>query len=212
MSDAVDGFTATGLHLNGRATLSGTRLRLTSATRQAGSAFFTTPLSVASFTTDFRFQLTSPAADGLTFLLQGIGATALGSLGGGLGYGPDQPGGAPGIGRSVAIKLDLYDNAGEGVDSTGLYRNGASPTIPSVNLSSSGVDLHSGHAFDVHVTYDGATLAMTIADASTGATASASFPVDIPATIGSTTAYAGFTGGTGGLFAIQEILSWTFGP
>ena len=89
---------------------------------------------------------------------------------------------------------------------------GASPTVPSSDLTGSGIDLHSGHVFAVHLTYDGATLAMTISDTSSGASAQRSFPVDIPGTIGSSTAYAGFTGGTGGLTAIQEILSWTYGP
>lgn len=203
------GFTATGLQRNGSAALSGTRLRLTNGgLHQAASAFFTTPVSVQSFTSDFSFQLTSPGADGITFTLQGIGPTALGPDGGGLGYGPDSRSGSPGIGRSVAVKFDLYNNAGEGTNSTGLYVNGASPTVPAVSLS--GVNLHSGDVFNVHVTYDGANLAMTIADASTGATASVTFPIDIPATVGSTTAYAGFTAGTGGLTAIQDILSWTY--
>ena len=35
------------------------------------------------------------------------------------------------------------------------------------------------------------------------------FPINIPATIGSNVAYIGFTGGTGGLSASQKILSWT---
>jgi len=35
--------------------------------------------------------------------------------------------------------------------------------------------------------------------------------VDIPAALGATTGYVGFSGGTGGLTAIQEILTWTYG-
>ena len=50
----------------------------------------------------------------MTFTIQNTGLTALGPAGGGLGYGPDPPGGAAGIGKSVAIKFDLYDNDGEG--------------------------------------------------------------------------------------------------
>jgi len=30
----------------------------------------------------------------------------------------------------VAVKFDLFDNAGEGVNSTGFYTNGAAPTVP----------------------------------------------------------------------------------
>ena len=58
----------------------------------------------------------------------------------------------------MAVKFDLFSNAGEGNDSTGLYTNGASPTTPFVDLTNTGINLHSGHTFNVHMTYDGATL------------------------------------------------------
>ena len=206
------GFSSSGLTLNGTATLNGTRLRLTDGgDNEAGSVFYNTPVNITNFTSDFSFQLTSPAADGITFTLQGIGATALGPGGGGLGYGPAALGGTPGIGHSVAVKFDLYNNNGEGTDSTGIYTDGASPTTPALDMTSSGVNLHSGDVFNVHMTYDGTTLRMTIADASNSPeTFSASWPINIASVIGSSAAYAGFTGGTGGSSAIQEILNWTY--
>ena len=206
------GFSSTGLTLNGSATLNGTRLRLTDGgDTEAGSAFYRTRVSVTNFTTDFSFQLTSPAADGITFTLQGVGPTALGPGGGGLGYGPDTAGGAGGISHSVAVKFDLYNNNGEGTDSTGMYTDGAPPTTPAVKMTNSGVNLHDGDVFNVHMTYDGSTLAMSITDASNSSeTFSTSWPVNIPAVVGGNSAYVGFTGGTGGSSAIQEILSWTY--
>jgi hypothetical protein len=206
------GFTSTGLTFNGSAKLNGTRLRLTdTGTNEAGSAFISTPINVQTFTTDFGFQMSSASADGMTFTIQGVGPTALGPTGGGLGYGPDTPGGTPGIATSLAVKFDIYSNAGEGTDSTGLYTNGASPTTPALDMTSSGVTLLSGDAFNVHVTYDGTTLTMTITDANNSAqNFTASWPINIPGTVGSNTAYVGFTGGTGGLTAIQEILDWTY--
>jgi hypothetical protein len=206
------GFTSTGLTLNGNAKLNGTRLRLTDGGgTEAGSAFINTPINVQSFTTDFSFQLSSASADGFTFAIQGVGATALGPSGGGLGYGPDTPGGTPGIANSAAVKFDIYSNAGEGTDSTGLYTDGASPTTPALDMTSSGVSLLSGDVFNVHTTYDGTTLTMTITDATNSSqTFTASWPINIPGTVGSNTAYLGFTGGTGGLTAIQEILDWTY--
>ena len=123
------------------------------------------PLISRAFTTDFSFQLSSASADGFTFTIQGVGATALGPSGGGLGYGPDTPGGTPGIANSVAVKFDIYSNAGEGTDSTGLYTDGASPTTPALDMTNSGVSLLSGDVFNVHMTYDGTTLTMTITDA-----------------------------------------------
>jgi len=207
------GFTATGLTLNGSAALSGNRLRLTNANSggQAGSAFFNTPIAISSFTTDFSFQMTSAAADGMTFTIQNTSPTALGPFGGGLGYGPDTPGGTPGIAKSIAVKFDIYDNNGEGTDSTGLYLNGASPTTPAIDMTSSGVILVSGDVFNVHMTYDGTTLTMTITDAANAAqTFTTSWAVNIPSTVGSSNAYIGFTGGTGGLTAIQDIIDWTY--
>ena len=82
------GFTSSGLKLNGKATINGTRLRLTDGgTSQAGSVFFTSPVNVQNFSTDFRFQITAPNADGFTFVIQNNGVTALGPSGGALGYG-----------------------------------------------------------------------------------------------------------------------------
>src|SRR5580693_8722297 len=207
----ASGFSSTGLALNGSAKLNGTRLRLTDGGgTEAGSGFYTTPLNIQSFTTDFSFQLTNPNADGITFVIQNVGTTALGPSGGGLGYGPDTPGGSGGIPSSVAVKFDLYNNDGEGTNSTGLYTDGASPTIPATTLGGN-VNLHSGDVFNVHITYSGTTLTMTITDATTPAdTFTTSWTVNIPSTVGANTAYAGFTGGTGGMTATQDILSWTF--
>src|SRR5262249_24327793 len=118
-----------------------------------------------------------------------------------------------GIPKSVAVKFDLYNNQGEGTNSTGLYTNGAAPTnVGSINLGNTGINLHSGHAFYVGMTYDGTTLTVTLTDEATQATARQSYKIDIPGTVGGTQAYIGFTGGTGGLTAIQEILDWAYIP
>jgi hypothetical protein len=206
--------TATGFQFNGCPGLNGTRIRVTDGGSKEGcSVFWTTPQNVQSFTSDFTFQQapgTSPVADGFAFVLQNSGATAVGPAGGGLAYGPDTPGGTPGIAKSIAIKFDLYDNAGEGQNSTGLYANGASPTTPAVDLSSAGVNLQSGNVMRAHVTYDGTTLVLTISDTVTGAAFTTSWPINIPTTIGSTTAFAGFTGGTGGYTAVQDVVTWQY--
>jgi Bacterial lectin/Chitobiase/beta-hexosaminidase C-terminal domain/Legume lectin domain len=204
MINFAGGFSGAEMTLNGKAAYSGSRLRLTDGgTLEASSAFYTTAVNVQGFATDFSFQLTHPNADGITFTLQGNAPTALGSLGGGLGY--------AGIGESVAVKFDLDNNAGEGTNSTGLYTNGAHPTVPALDLTSSGVNLHSGDVFNVHLGYDGATLTMMITDASNSAeTFTTNWTINIPAKVGGNTAYVGFTGGTGGLTAIQDVLTWTF--
>jgi hypothetical protein len=117
-----------------------------------------------------------------------------------------------GIPHSLAIKFDIYNNQGEGSDSTGLYTNGASPTIPAVSLTNSGINLLSSDTFAVHMVYDGATLTMTITDGVTNVSYTTSWTVNIPQIVGANTAYLGFTGGTGGLTASQKIETWTFTP
>jgi hypothetical protein len=216
--DFSGGFANAGsaLTLNGSTAVSGSALQLTSGIAQAASAFSTARISVSRFSSQFRFQVqdtTDPGADGFTFCIQGTGANALGLLGGGLGYGTDAPGDGGGIPNSVAVKFDLFDNAGEGNDSTGLYTNGAAPTSAgSVDLTNSGIDLHSGHVFNVAMTYDGTTLRVTITDTVTNASATQSYAVNIASIVGSSSAFVGFTGGTGGLTANQQILSWTYTP
>jgi hypothetical protein len=205
------GFSATGLTLTGASIAAG-RLRLTDGgTGQARSAFFTARVDVRAFVNDFSFQLTNPNADGFTFTVQGVAPNAVGGSGGGLGYGPPNPGATtPFIASSAAVKFDLFNSQGEGANSTGAYVRGAFPGLPAIDLTPSGIDLHSGAVFDVHMTYDGVLLTWTITNPNTGARFSAAAEVDIPALVGGPTAFVGFTGGTGGLTAIQEIVTWTY--
>jgi hypothetical protein len=201
------GFTSTtGLQLNGSSTWNQGAAGLTltnGGASEAGSVFYTTPVNIQTFTNDFSFQLSNAAADGFTFAIQSAGPTALGPDGGSLGYGTV-------MGPSVAVKFDLFSNSGEGPDSTGEYSGGAKPTVPALDMTSSGVNLHSGDVMNVHMTYDGTTLAMTITDPTAGKNFSASWPLNIPTLVGASTAYVGFTAGTGGLSATQEILTWNF--
>jgi hypothetical protein len=189
--------------------LNGNRLQLTdtSTNFEDASAFWNQKVGVSAFTNDFSFQITNPGADGFAFVIQGNTPTALGGSGGALGYGS---GSLAAIPNSVAVKFDLYNNSGEGTNSTGLYVNGAAPILPAVTLGG-GVSLQSGDPLAVHMTYDGTTLTMLITDMNNpAATFTTSWKIDIPGTVGSTNAYAGFTGATGGLTANQQILTWSF--
>jgi Legume lectin domain/FG-GAP-like repeat len=203
--DFAGGFAGSGstLQLNGGVSVVGAVLQLTNGGfSEAGSAFAKVPVNIQSFTTDFTFQILNPAADGFTFAIQNAGPNAIGGSGSGLGY--------FGIPKSVAIKFDLHNNAGEGPDSAGLYVDGARPTVPAIDLSGTGIDLHSGDVFHAHITYDGVNLTMTLTDTVTLATSSHSWPIDIPGTVGGNAAWVGFTGATGAKTSAQEILTWTF--
>jgi hypothetical protein len=191
------------IRFNGSAALNNGLLQLTNGgSSEAGSAWFNSTVNITQFTNDFAFQLVNPNADSITFTIQNAGLTALGNSGGSLGY--------SGISNSISVKFDLYNNNGEGVDSTGLYQNGALPTTPASDLSGAGINLHSGDKFSVHMTYNGTTLAMSITNGTTGAVYNTSWSINIPQAIGSNTAYVGFTGGTGGLTATQNIQTWSF--
>lgn len=197
------GSAQTSLRLNGSAAISSSLLQLTNGGgTEAGTAWFNSTVTISQFTNDFAFQLLNPNADGITFTIQNNGLSALGITGGSLGY--------TGISNSVAVKFDLYNNAGEGVDSTGLYQNGANPTVPASDLSGAGINLHSGDKFAVHMSYNGSILAISITDTNTSAVYNTSWSINIPQVIGSNTAYVGFTGGTGGLTATQNIQTWSF--
>jgi trehalose utilization protein len=203
---------ATGLNLNGGARISGAQLQLSDGNPyEARSAFYNTPVNVNQFTTTFDFQI-SPGpntADGFTFTIQNNSRTAVGGSGGALGYSSSSPITFP---NSLAVKFDLYDNAGEGSDSTGVYTDGAAPILPADDLTSSGVDLHSGDPMAATIAYSESSqaLSLTITDLASRAQFTKTYAEDLTAALGSSTAYVGFTAGTGGLSATQTIQRWIF--
>jgi hypothetical protein len=79
-----------------------------------------------------------------------------------------------------------------------------------VSLTSSGIVLSSGDTMAAQLTYNGTTLTLNLTDTVTNKNFTQAFTVNIPSTVGANTAYVGFTGGTGGLSAIQNIKTWTF--
>ena len=69
------------MKFNGSTDLDDFRLQITDGEPfESGSAFFATPVNIQSFSTNFTFQLSNPAADGITFTIQNVGPTALNSL------------------------------------------------------------------------------------------------------------------------------------
>ena len=91
-----------------------------------------------------------------------------------------------------------------------MFANGVPPTTPAVDLTSSGIVLSSGDTISAQLIYNGTTLTLNLTDTVTNKTFSHAFTVNIPSTVGGNTAYVGFTGGTGGSTAIQNIKTWTF--
>ncbi|MBB5315814.1 chitobiase/beta-hexosaminidase C-terminal domain-containing protein [Tunturibacter empetritectus] len=203
------GFAGAGssFSFNGVGTLNGSMLQVMTASQKSSrsSIWFNRAVNTATFTTDFDFQILNGVADGWTFTIQNKGLSAIGPTGSGLGYG----GGTAGIGNSLAIKFDIHNNSGEGTNSTGFYTGGALPTIPAIDLTPSNIVLISGHVIHSHVTYDGTILTLLLTDATTSASFTATYAVNLASVVGST-AYVGFTAGTGASTMNVNILDWTY--
>jgi hypothetical protein len=210
------------LTANGNAQFASPYLRLTTNQNQVGTAFSNQRVNIDRFTTSFTFRIhevSNPPGDGFTFIIQNNTPTTIGGGGGALGYG--------GIGNSVAIKIDLYDNEGEGDNSTGIFSAGRTPTIrdrtlppnPTPNMPDISVaipdtlmNLKNANVKQVDLSYDGTTLHEKITDTVTGAVFTQDYAVNIPFLVNGDAAFVGFGGGTGGAFAVQDIQTWTFNP
>jgi hypothetical protein len=193
-----------GLTFNGSALATNdTRLQLTDGgLNEAGSVFWNAPINVQAFTTNFEFQLSLAQGNGFTFTIQNVGPTALGGDSAGLGYQDIQ--------KSVAVKFNFYNYNNEGSDSTGVYTNGQPPVLPTVDISSSGIQLGSGDSIQAQIVYDGTNLTLNLLDLVTNDKFTMTQAINIPQVVGGNTAYVGFTGGTGGLSSSQKLLTWTY--
>ncbi len=202
----VDGFHANpNLILNHGATIASLALNLSHNLKNENTSAFALPrIPVQTFVSTFNFRFngaSATSADGLTFTIQADSSTSVGTSGGGLGY--------QGIIHSVAVKFDLHNNVGEGNNSVGVFLDGVFPGVPSVDLTPSGLNLHSGHAFHTVITSDSKFLTLSLEDTTTTKTFQHVFPLPTASPFGVPTAYAGFTAGTGGNSSNAQILNWT---
>ena len=177
---------------------------------EAGSIFGKAKLPTTAFTTSFVLRdlpINAGGADSLSFVLQNDprGAAALGGGGGDGGYG--------GIANSIAIKFDLWTD-GTHAPATGLFLNGQSPHSHNTQdvAITGGINLLSGDPIQVTLTYNGTTLTLAMRDTVTGQSFTYDWLVNLAQVLGGTSAYAGFTAGTGGASAVQDIQSWTYTP
>jgi hypothetical protein len=224
-----DATTATGY--NGQKVL-----RLTpAAPSQGGAAWSTSSIAFSgAFSTFFQFQITNPGglapADGIVFVLQTVSAGA-GSTGGLIGYG--------GISPSVGVEFDTYQNGWDpndnhvGIDIDGGANDPgtltslvtATPYGVSNCLSPVGVTgcMANGHLWSVWIDYNAGVLNIALADNSTTRPANIlSYNINIACvlaggTVGgtgcstpATTAFVGFTAGTGEGYENHDIVDWEY--
>ena len=222
------------LQINGSASVinNGTSnvLRLTPASPdQAGSAFSLNTVALgssASFSTDFRFQLTNGGgisdgttnplgADGIVFVLNTV-SNSVGTLGQGVGY--------QGVPNSVGIKFDTWQDgvAGFPQDSdpngnfVAIYTNGSTQTA-GLDTYSPVNSMKNGDIWHAWIDYNGSSnlLEVRLADGSDvrpdTAQLSETINLSDAGILGSSpNVFAGFTSGTGGAYDNHDILSWDF--
>lgn len=186
-------------------------LRLTNNYEQSGSAFLTSPFSLASdasFSSYFAFQFSnqgSGGADGIVFTVQTVSNTA-GGAGGGIGY--------QGLSPSVGVEFDNWNNGGgdgNNDNHAGIDINGDMSSV--VRADTLPALLDSGSIFHAWVDYDGVNdlLEVRLALSDTRpASALMNYTVDLVTLLGTTDAYIGFTSGTGAAMAYHDIRRWVF--
>src|SRR3984957_1806065 len=154
----------------------GSSINLINSHAEDRSIFCDTPQSTSPFTASFTFQGAGGNPDGTCFVIQNSssGASALGFSD---GY--------SGIGNSAAVALEL-DNVGD--TNTGLYTNGNTGG----STSSSPISLFSNDPINVSLSYNGSVLSETLTDATTSATFSTSYLLNLPSVIGGSSAFVGF--------------------
>lgn len=192
-------------------------LRLTDGLNQGGSAFHASPMPLdaeASFSTYFAFRIVAPqgaldsdgiqGGDGLAFVLQAVGANALG-LATGLGY--------EGMPASIAVEFDTW-NDGAPDESDGNHVGiDVGGSLDSLALAPVADALNSGFTWHAWVDHDGAAdlLEVRLAPVALRPEAAAlAIVIDLPSQFGSSDVFAGFSAGTRNGGGAHEILQWAF--
>jgi hypothetical protein len=178
------------------------------------ASFYQDPLYIQSFYAFFTYQVGSGAnnsANGATFCIQNDprGATAEGEGGSGLGVGTTSPAAPPGtspITPSVELEFNIYAGNGLGGVGVSLGTNGSVSNV----TSTSPVVINSGDPINVALTYSDGVLTVNLADPSASTQFTMTTNVNIPAIVGGSTAYVGFTGSTGGSESTQLISDFSF--
>ncbi|MEM7260546.1 MAG: hypothetical protein AAF488_01050 [Planctomycetota bacterium] len=221
----VDFLGAADLNTLGAANIVGSDLILTPALGgQVGGAHHTVEQDLTlGFDTIFDFQLSSDGADGFTFLIQAVGPDTLGlGTGSTLGYaeGSTQCGYSPaidGLPQSCAIEFDSWDS-GACWNEPGTARHIA--VQPSLGPNQGNWNLRAGGTstppnwedtalHTVRIEYDHSVPVMRVyLDDLDNALFEA--PFDLPAAIGSDTAWVGFSATTGGVTSEHKIYSWSY--
>lgn len=210
-----------GLSLNGDAFQFGsagsTVVRLAKEARYAGTFFTTSRLGIQSFSTEFRFRITSAGglgvdgADGLTFSVQSARPDIVGRGGGWLGYAMGTSGE---ITPSVAIEFDTFENpdfADPDSNHLGVLLNASTIHSPSLPVVPIGQNFDDGNVWYAWIDYDGRDLEVRANQSGVRPSLpELRYSIDIPGILNATSGYVGFTAGTAQGWGNHDILSWRY--
>ena len=170
---------------------------------QGTSAYYNTKQDIStSFSASFTWTLnTNAGADGFLFSIQNSSLTPLH----GVGY---MTGGALGYSSGVSIGLENY------VGSSAKLQFVVNGSTTSVDLSTSGLNYFTaGKTINFNIVYDGTNSFSIDLTQPVGLTFHHDFALGgtLASTIGASTSYVGFTGGSGGATESQTISSFSLG-
>jgi len=171
---------------------------------EASSAFYDVGQYIGGFVASFTYQ-TSGGADGITFCLQNssAGTNALGTTGGALGY--------SGIAPSAAFEMNIFAGAAHGGVGIRVGTNGAIGDFSNDGYNSTApVNYTNGDNIYVQLYYQQGVLQVLMIDPTVPVTNLSSFFVNVPAVVGNSSAYIGFTGSDGGTSSSQTVSNLTY--
>jgi hypothetical protein len=187
-------------------------LDLTLGSGQDTASFYQYPLYIQGFYAFFTYQVPSGpnnSGSGASFCIQNDprGAAAEGEGGGGLGVGATSPALPPGTSPiTQSVELEFNINAGNGIGGVGISL-GTNGSINDV-ISTFPVVINSADSIDVALEYLAGVLTVNLTDSTAGTQFTMSTNVNIPAVVGGSNAYVGFTGANGASF--QMITDFSF--
>jgi Legume lectin domain len=204
----------------------GRALRLTPARNDENGAVWHTSKQTVSggFETEFQFQLTGQGglgkgADGLAFVLQNSGPSAIAGKGSSGGFAIGDGGGnmrVPGIARSIAVFFDTFKN-GEEHDPSDNYisicthgRIGEMQWPPPrlAMVRKLDVKMKDKRVHYARITYEPPVMRIYLDSMKTPVLSST---VDLSTVVDADgTAFVGFTASTGGGWENHDLLSWSF--
>jgi len=194
-------------------------LRVTPSSGGSGAGYSNTAIALgagATFSTSFQFRMNDAGgiapADGFTFVVS-QNTTNLGGAGGGLGY--------FGVGNSVAIEFDTFDNGENSSNHVALDTNGSLASLVQVNpygvasctfgnYGATGC-LSNGKVWSAFINYDGTTQLLNVSVQESGSALIqliTNYSVDIASILGTNNAFVGFTAATGAGVQNHDILNW----